>query len=216
MGPSPEHPRAGPKLNDLPFPFRGRVVVGLRARLRGEGPLSRLEHRWIGSIVADGSVIEDRRLSGRKLVVLGLVAFALLFPILYLATGPGMLTFVIPTLSGLTFILMGLPMARAKAYHVNFTEFMAKADHLKWVTSGLLDETIQETFARADTPLRKAPKWPYFLFYRLDEGLHVSVGSSKGRQQYIVTVEIGGITPGNHLLALEVQQVLDGVVVVGG
>ena len=111
---------------------------------------------------------------------------------------------------------MGLPLARAKAYHVNFSEFMARADHGKWVTSGLLDEAIQETFAGAGVPLRKVPKWPYLLFYRLDGGLHVSVGSSKGRQQYIVTVEIGGITPGNHLLAREVQQVLDGVEVVGG
>ncbi len=216
MGPWPEHPRFGPKLNHLPSPFHNRQVVGLLALLLGEGPLSKLEHRWIGSIVTDGSVIEDRRLSGRKLIVVGLIAFALLFPLLYLATGPGTLTFVLPTMSALTFILMGLPLARAKAYHVNFSVFMAKADHLKWVTSGLLDEAIHETFARADTPLRKVPKWPYFLFYRLDEGLHVSVGSSKGRQQYIVTVEIGGITPGNHLLAREVQQVLDRVEVVGG
>ncbi len=190
--------------------------MGLQARLREEGPLSRLEHRWIGSIVSDGSVIEERRLSGRKLIVVGLFAFAVLFPVLYLAAGPGMLTYVLPTMSGLTFILMGLPLARAKAYHVNFSEFMEKADHRKWVTSGLLDEAIQETFARADMPLRKVPNWPYFLFYRLDEGLHVSVGSSKGKRQYIVTVEIGGITPGNHRWARRVQGVLDRVDVVGG
>jgi hypothetical protein len=186
------------------------------AHLRGEGPLSKLEHKWIGSIVADGSVIEERRLSGRKLIVLGLFVLAVLFPILYLALGPGMLTYLLPTMSGLTFILMGLPLARAKVFHVNYSEFIDKAGHQKWVASGLLDEAIQDTFDRTHTPLRRVPKWPYFLFYRLDEGLHVSVGSSKARQQYIVTVEIGGIITGNHLLAREVQQVLDGVDIVGG
>jgi hypothetical protein len=178
--------------------------------------LSKLEHKWIGSIVADGSVIEERRLSGRKLIVLGLFVLAVLFPILYLALGPGMLTYLLPTMSGLTFILMGLPLARAKVFHVNYSEFIDKAGHQKWVASGLLDEAIQDTFDRTHTPLRRVPKWPYFLFYRLDEGLHVSVGSSKARQQYIVTVEIGGIITGNHLLAREVQQVLDGVDIVGG
>ena len=127
-----------------------------------------------------------------------------------------MFTFLVPTASALPFILMGLPLARAKAYHINFFEFVDKADHRRWVTSGLLDEAIMNTFARADMPLQKVPKWPYFLFYRLDEGLHVSVGSSKARLQYVVTVEVGGVTPGNHLLAREVQGALDRVDVVGG
>lgn len=176
--------------------------------------MSKLEHKWIGTIVSDGSVIEDRRLSGRKLIVVGLFAFAVLFTALYLALGPRIWTYILPTVSGLTFILMGLHLARARAYHVNFSEFIDKADHNNWVTSGLLDEAIQETFARTDMPLSRVPKWPYFLYYRLDEGLHVSAGSSKARKQFIVTVEVGGITPGNHLLALEVQRVLDGVAIV--
>jgi hypothetical protein len=178
--------------------------------------LGKLEHKWIGTIVSDGSVIEERRLSGRKLIVVGVFAFAVLFTALYLALGPRIWTYILPTVSGLTFILMGLPLARAKAYHVNFAEFIDKADHRQWVTSGLLDETIQETFARTEVVLRRVPKWPYYLYYRLDQGLHVSVGSSKARRQYIVTVEIGGITPGNHRSAREVQGVLDGVEVVGG
>jgi len=183
---------------------------------KGEGSLSKLEHKWIGSIVSDASVIEERRLSGRKLIVVGVFAYAVLFTALYLALGPGLATYILPTVSGLTFILMGLPLARAKTYHVNFAEFIDKADHRQWVTSGLLDEAIQETFARTELVLRRVPKWPYYLYYRLDQELHVSVGSSKARRQYIVTVEIGGITPVNHRSARDVQLVLDGVEIVGG
>jgi hypothetical protein len=85
-----------------------------------------------------------------------------------------------------------------------------------WIEEGHLEKAIDHQLAKRMIPYYRSSRWSYLHFYELPGRVRIGVGRlfvSRGRMMLFIHIE--GVDRGNLDIALEVQDIIDGLSIEG-